>query len=702
MLSVIRHACRGSVGHVAPMCAARWAQVGSEEVVSSMRTMKLREGVNASFGMSRGSGLCMRGFSSLPEPADPELAEIHETRNFAIIAHVDHGKTTMLDKLMTQCNEAVSEERAMDSNDLERERGITIQSKYTSFKWKGLTLNAVDTPGHADFGGEVERVLSMVDGCLLLVDALEGPLAQTKFVVSKALARGLKPLLVLNKIDRPSVTEERCIEVEQNLFDLFVKLDATDEQLDFTTLYASAREGIAATSWDKAQDLLKRKAGGEVLVDGMADLLDAVVESVPPPKGNAKDEFRMLVTMIERDAFMGRLLTGRITSGSIKVGDRVKALTCEGGEARDKDVEGRITKIFSRHGMARFILEDAKVGDIVSIAGLPSATVSDTICALTVDTPLPASPIDPPTIKMTFGVNDSPLAGREGTQLTGSKLGDRLKAEAESNVSISLQAAAVSGRKASGDAYEVQGRGELQLGVLIETMRREGFEMSVSPPAVVYQEGEDGKKKEPIEEVMIQVEERDVGGIIEQMSSRKGELLDMAPAAGEGGRTKLIFECPSRGLIGYDSQFATTTSGSGIMTRSFLRYDTMKGPLDNIRKGSMISMALGPCTGYSLMALEPRGTLFVEHNTEVYPGMIIGEHSKASDIELNPCKEKKLSNVRNKGSEEQVRLTPPRKMTLEDAIGYVASDEIIEVTPSTVRLRKRILDATARKRTGKD
>eukprot|EP00238_Polyblepharides_amylifera_P002805 CAMPEP_0196580432 /NCGR_PEP_ID=MMETSP1081-20130531/28625_1 /TAXON_ID=36882 /ORGANISM="Pyramimonas amylifera, Strain CCMP720" /LENGTH=657 /DNA_ID=CAMNT_0041900295 /DNA_START=132 /DNA_END=2106 /DNA_ORIENTATION=+ len=635
------------------------------------------------------SALC-RGLAAVPQ-AEEAKDPVSLLRDFAIIAHVDHGKTTLMDRLMSQCNEAVSEDRVMDSNALEKERGITISSKYTSFKWKTHTLNAVDTPGHADFGGEVERVLSMVDGCLLLVDALEGPLAQTKFVLTKALSRGLQPVLVLNKVDRPAVTEERCVEVEMELFDLFAALGASDRQIDFHTIYASARQGIAANSWDKAQNMLARKAAGEEIQFGMSDLLDAIVQHVPAPKGDVNDEFRMLVSMIERDPFLGRLVTGRVHSGALKIGDRMQSLLCSGEGRRE---EGRITKIFTRQGMGKIALEEAKVGDIVSIAGFEATTVTDTVCSLAVQENLFSNPIDPPTIKMTFGVNDSPLAGKVGSQLTGSKIGERLKAEAESNVSITLNTAVGKG----GETFEVQGRGELQLGILIETMRREGYELSVSPPVVLMKEGETGGKEEPMEELMVQVEEQHVGTVIQALTLRKAELLDMASAAGEGGRTRLVFKCPARGLIGYNSVFAYTTSGSGIMTRSFLGYEPHKGPQEQLKKGSLISSAQGPCTGYALMALEPRGVLFVEPQMEVYVGMIVGEHSRDEDLEINPCKEKKLTNVRNKGSEEQVRLIPPRRMTLEEAIGYVASDEIIEVTPDNIRLRKRLLDANARKR----
>ena len=631
------------------------------------------------------------GTSPAVSSAAAEGAET-KVRNFAIIAHVDHGKTTLLDTLMNQGGQQASE-RLMDNNDLEKERGITISSKYTSFPWRDCVFNAVDTPGHADFGGEVECVLDMVDGCLLLVDAQEGPMAQTKFVLSKALQKGLKPVVCLNKVDRPGVTEQGCAEVESKLFDLFANMGATDDQLDFAVVYASAREGVASLDFAEAARLCAEGAGSEKSV---APLLDVLLDRVPPPPGSADERFKMLVSMIEHDAFVGRLVTGRVASGSVAVGDRVKAMRRGGGDGEGGDREaGRVTKLFTSRGGARAPLGRASAGDIVSVAGLSAATVTDTVAAPDATEPLWASPIDPPTLKMTFGVNDSKLGGREGKNLTGRVIWDRLVAEAETNVALRV----LQQEGGGGDRFEVQGRGELHLGVLIETMRRENFELSVSPPAVLYKPDPDrpGKRLEPLEEVLAEVDEEHVGGVIEALSLRKGELLDMQHGAGEGGKTRLEFLCPSRGLIGFRSVFVNETRGTGTMHRSFRGYGEFRGAMDRVRKGMIISSASGVTTTYALGQLEARGSMFVGPKVEVYEGMIIGESSRDESLEVNACKEKKLTNMRASGTDETVRLTPPRQMTLEEAIGYVQSDELIEVTPSAIRLRKAELDSGKRK-----
>lgn len=600
-------------------------------------------------------------------------------RNVAVIAHVDHGKTTLMDRLLRQCGADIPHERAMDSISLERERGITIASKVTGISWRENELNMVDTPGHADFGGEVERVVGMVEGAILVVDAGEGPLAQTKFVLAKALKYGLRPILLLNKVDRPAVSEERCDEVESLVFDLFANLGATDEQLDFPVLYASAKEGWASSTFTKDPPADVRN---------MSQLLDAIIRHVPPPKASLDAPFQMLVTMMEKDFYLGRILTGRVSSGVVSVGDKVHGLRIT-DSGTEKIEEGKVIKLMKKKGTGMVLIDSAGAGDIISIAGMTKPSIGHTVANTEVTTALPTIELDPPTISMTFGVNDSPLAGHDGTHLTGGKIGARLMSEAETNLAINV----IPGMA---ETYEVQGRGELQLGILIENMRREGFELSVSPPKVMYKT-ENGVKLEPIEEVTIEVNEEHVGLVMEALSHRKAEVMDMGPVPGSAGRTKLSLTCPSRGLVGYRSVFSSDTRGTGFMHRAFLKYEKHRGLLGNVRKGVLVSMGFGSITAHALMSLEPRGILFVPPGTETYDGMIIGEHSRDTDLDVNPVRAKELSNVRAAGKDENVKLTPPRLMTLEEAIGYVASDELIEVTPKAIRLRKRYLDVNKRK-----
>ncbi|KAJ6850885.1 uncharacterized protein M6B38_262085 [Iris pallida] len=629
---------------------------------------------------SAASAAASSAHPSAASSADGTSLDPTKLRNIAVIAHVDHGKTTLMDRLLRQCGADIPHERALDSISLERERGITIASKVTSISWGDTELNMVDTPGHADFGGEVERVVGMVEGAILVVDAGEGPLAQTKFVLAKALKYGLRPLLLLNKVDRPSVSEETCNEVESLVFDLFANLGATEEQLDFPVLYASAKEGWASLTFTKspAED-----------VKNMSPLLDAIIKHVPPPTASLQTPFQMLVSMMERDFYLGRILTGRVSSGTIHIGDKIQGLrgTDNGVE---KIEEGRVTKLMKKRGTSIVVIDSAGAGDIISIAGLNSPSIGHTIANMEVTTALPTVELDPPTISMTFGVNDSPLAGRDGTHLTGGKIGDRLKAEAETNLAINVLPGALS------ESFEVQGRGELQLGILIENMRREGFELSVSPPRVMYKTDK-GEKLEPIEEVTVEVNEEHVGLVMEALSHRRAEVVDMGPVPGSIGRTRMSLTCPSRGLVGYRSVFSSDTRGTGFMHRAFLLYSKFRGALGNVRKGVLVSVGHGLITAHALMSLEARGTLFVAPGMETYEGMIVGEHSRDTDLDVNPVRTKELTNIRAPGKDENVRLTPPRLMTLEEAIGYVASDELIEVTPKSVRLRKRYLDATKRK-----
>ena len=595
-------------------------------------------------------------------------------RNIAIIAHVDHGKTTLVDRLLQQSGvyreNQRQVERAMDSNDLERERGITILAKAASVEWQGTRINIVDTPGHADFGGEVERILNMVDGALVLVDAAEGPLPQTKFVVSKALKMGLKPIVVINKVDR---SDARPTEVVNEVFDLFAALDATDEQLDFPILYGSAKQGWMATSLEGSQD------------DGMKPLFDLVLSHVKAPAID-NGPFRLLGTIIEANPYLGRIITGRITSGSVKPNQTVKVLDREG-----KLIEtGRITKVLAFRGLERVPIDEAEAGDIVALAGLPNATVAHTICDPSVETPIPAQPIDPPTLSMTFRVNDSPLAGTEGSKVTGRMIRDRLLREAEGNVALRVR------ESDDKDAMEVAGRGELQLGILIETMRREGFELSVSRPKVLLRRSEAGELEEPIEEVVIDVDEEHSGVVVQKMSERKAELMEMKPSG--GGRVRLVFYAPTRGLIGYQGELLTDTRGTAIMNRLFHGYAPHKGAIQGRRNGVLISNEKGEAVAYALWNLEDRGPMMVEPGWKVYTGMIVGEHTRDNDLIVNVIKGKQLTNIRTTSKDEAVKLTPPRLMTLEKALAYIDDDELVEVTPKSIRLRKKFLDENDRKR----
>jgi GTP-binding protein len=599
-----------------------------------------------------------------------------DLRNIAIIAHVDHGKTTLVDELLKQsgafrANQAVAE-RAMDSNDLERERGITIFAKPTSLEWKGTRINIVDTPGHADFGGEVERILSMVDGVVLLVDAAEGPMPQTKFVTSKALALGLRPIVVLNKVDKPDAEPDRALD---ECFDLFATLDASEDQLDFPHLYASGRSGWADAELDGPRKDLHA-------------LFNLIVNHVPKPRqiAHQNEDFRMLATTLGADPFVGRLLTGRVESGKLKVGATVQALSRMG----EKVEQFRVTRIQAFRGLAQQDIEEAQAGDIVSLAGMTKATVADTICALAVDEPLAAQPIDPPTITVTFGINDSPLAGRDGKKVQSRVIRERLMKEAESNVAIKVT------DTPGGEAFEVAGRGELQMGVLIENMRREGFELSISRPQVLFRDDGD-QKLEPIEEVTIDVDDEYSGAVIEKLTGpRKGELVEMRP--GGAGKTRIIAHVPSRGLIGYHGEFLTDTRGSGVLNRVFHEWSPYRGPIPGRRQGVLISMENGVSVAYALWNLEDRGKMFIGAQEPIYTGMIIGEHSRDNDLEVNPLKGKKLTNVRASGTDEAVRLTTPVTMSLEQAIAYIDDDELVEVTPNAIRLRKRFLDPHERKR----
>src|SRR6266853_3413722 len=598
-----------------------------------------------------------------------------DIRNIAIIAHVDHGKTTLVDAMLRQsgafrANQQVAD-RALDSNELERERGITILAKCTSVVWRDVRINIVDTPGHADFGGEVERILSMVDGVLVLVDAAEGPMPQTKFVVGKALRQGLCPIVVINKIDRP---DARAREVHNEIFDLFAALDASEAQLDFPTVFASGRNGWATTELDGSRK-------------DLSPLFGLILEHVPPPRADPGAPFSMLATTLDYDPYLGRVLTGLIHSGVARVNMPVKSLSRDGRVIE----QARLTKLQAYRGLDRRPIDEARAGDIIAVAGLGLTTVADTICAPEVVTPLPADPIDPPTLAMTFSVNDSPLAGRDGSKVTSRMIGERLFREAEGNVAIRVS------ESTEKDWIEVSGRGELQLGVLIETMRREGFEMSISRPRVLFRtDPKSGQRQEPIEEIIIDVDEEFAGVVIDKMSQRKAEMQEMRPSG--GGKLRLSFLAPTRGLIGYHGEFLTDTRGSGVMSRLFHGYAPYKGTIEGRRTGVLISTADGAAVAYALWNLEDRGPMFVTPGTQVYEGMVVGQHTRDNDLEVNPIKGKQLTNIRTTAKDEAVRLTPPILMTLEQAIAYIADDELVEVTPKSIRLRKRLLDPNARKR----
>jgi GTP-binding protein len=598
-----------------------------------------------------------------------------DIRNIAIIAHVDHGKTTLVDAMLRQsgafrANQQVAE-RALDSNELERERGITILAKCTSVVWRDVRINIVDTPGHADFGGEVERILSMVDGALVLVDAAEGPMPQTKFVVGKALRQGLRPIVVINKVDRP---DARPNEVHNEIFDIFAALDATEEQLDFPTIFASGRHGWASIVPDAPRK-------------DLSALFELILAHVPAPAADPDAPFSMLATTLEYDPYLGRVLTGRIYSGTARVNMQVQSLS------RDSRVieRARLTKLQAFRGLERRPIEEAQAGDIIAVAGLALTTVADTICAPEVTAPLAADPIDPPTLAITFSVNDSPLAGREGSKVTSRVIGERLFREAEGNVAIRVRGSTEK------DAFEVSGRGELQLGVLVETMRREGFELSISRPRVLFKtDPATGRRLEPIEEVVIDVDEEFAGVVVDKLSRRKAELQEMRPSG--GGKLRLLLLGPTRGLIGYQGEFLTDTRGTGVMSRLFHGYAPHKGPIEGRRNGVLVSSADGLAVAYALWNLEERGAMFVEPGTQVYQGMIIGAHNRGNDLDVNPLKGKHLTNIRTTAKDEAVRLTPPRLMSLEEAIAYIADDELVEVTPKSIRLRKRLLDPNERKR----
>jgi GTP-binding protein len=597
-----------------------------------------------------------------------------ELRNIAIIAHVDHGKTTLIDSIMKQSgmfrdNQTV-DERMMDSGDLEKERGITILAKPTSIMWRDIRINIIDTPGHADFGGEVERVLGMADGVILLTDAAEGPMPQTKFVLGKALAQGLRPIVIINKIDRGDARPE---EVVDEVFDLFVALDANEQQLEFPILYASGRDGWCVRELEDPRDNLH-------------PLLDVILDHVPQPNVAHDAPFAMLATLLDSDPYLGRCLVGRVMQGQASVNDSVRGLNLDGQIVES----GRLTKLLRFEGTSRVPVDKVMAGDIVCIAGLTKSSVSDTICVPEVTVPLRSTPIDPPTMSVNITVNDSPLAGREGKKVTSTVIRERLLAEAETNVAITFT------ESSNRDAFEIGGRGELQLGVLIETMRREGFEMTVSRPRVLYQQAEDGSRLEPIEEVTIDVDEEYASAVVDSLNRRKGEMLDMRSAG--AGKTRLLFLAPSRGLIGYQSRFLTQTRGTGVLNRIFHSFGPHKGPIESRRNGALISTDSGMSVAYALFNLQDRGQMFVGPQTAVYQGMIVGEHSRGNDLEINVLKGKQLTNVRASGSDDAVKLVPPVRMSLEEMMAYINEDELLEVTPTNLRLRKQYLCPHERKK----
>jgi GTP-binding protein len=597
---------------------------------------------------------------------------IDTLRNIAIIAHVDHGKTTLIDQILRQSgtfrdNQNVAE-RVMDSNDLEKERGITILAKCTSIMWDNAKINIIDTPGHADFGGEVERILNMADGVILLIDAAEGPLPQTKFVLGKALKQGIRPIVVVNKIDR---SDARPIEVLNEVFDLFASLDASEEQLDFPVLYASGRDGWCCETLDGPRENLH-------------PMLDLIQRHVPAPTVDKDGPFKMLATILNADPYLGRVLVGRVVSGTAKMNMPVKAMSLDG-----KTVETfRLSKLLTFSGIQKVPAQTVEAGDIICIAGMTKASVADTICDMSVTEAVPATPIDPPTMTVSITVNDSPLCGKEGKKLTSNNIRERLMSEAETNVAIRVT------ESENRDAFELAGRGELQIGVLLETMRREGFEMSVSRPRVLFQTAENGQLMEPYEEIIIDIDEEYTGVVVEKLTVRKGDLVDMRPAG--HGKTRIIFACPSRGMIGYQSQFMTDTRGTGVLNRQFKEYGPYKGEITGRRNGALISTEGGKAVAYAIWKLQDRGTMFITHNDDVYEGMIVGENSRDTDMDINVTRAKQLTNVRASGTDEACTLVTPRKLTLEDMMSYINEDELVEITPKSVRLRKRFLTPTQR------
>ncbi len=597
---------------------------------------------------------------------------LENLRNIAIIAHVDHGKTTLIDSILRQSgtfrdNQAV-DERVMDSNDLEKERGITILAKCTSILWDDARINIIDTPGHADFGGEVERILNMADGVILLIDAAEGPLPQTKFVLGKALKQGIRPVVVVNKIDR---SDARPTEVLNEVFDLFASLDATEEQLDFPVLYASGRDGWCCETLDGPRENLH-------------PLLDLILKHVPAPQVDQNGPFKMLASILNADPYLGRVLVGRVVSGSAKVNMPVKAMNLDG-----KTVEQfRLSKLMTFSGINKVPAETVQAGDIICIAGMSEASVADTICDLSVTEPVPATPIDPPTMAVTITVNDSPLAGKEGKKLTSTMIRERLMSEAESNVAIRVS------ESADRDSFELAGRGELQIGVLLETMRREGFELSVSRPRVLLQKDAQGEVVEPYEEVIIDIDDDYTGTVVEKMTGRKADIIDMRSSG--MGKTRLIFSCPSRGLIGYQSQFLTDTRGTGVLNRLFKEYGPYKGDITGRRNGALISTESGKASAYAIFNLQDRGTMFITSGDDVYQGMIVGENARDNDMDINVTRAKQLTNVRASGKDEATILVPPRKLTLEAMMSYINDDELVEITPRTIRLRKKYLTPNER------
>ena len=598
-------------------------------------------------------------------------------RNVAIIAHVDHGKTTLVNSILKQTNifreNQVVADRIMDSGALEQERGITILAKCTSLFYKDVKFNIVDTPGHADFGGEVERVLSMVEGVILLVDSSEGVMPQTRFVLGKALALGLRVIVLINKVDRK---DRRCEEVKDQIEGLFLDLNATNDQLDFKTLYSVGCDGWAVDSYDEAMRILAGEATGD-----LTPLLDLIIDYFPSPSGDATKPFEMLTSILSSDNFLGKILIGKVYNGIARVNTPVKVMDLS-GNVKERT---KLTKMFSFRGIERYPIDEIVAGDIVAIAGVETAFVSDTICDPSVNDPIETTPVDPPTMSISIGVNDSPFGGREGKKITSQQILERLKAEAATNVAITVTV------DPQNECFDVGGRGELQLGVLIEQMRREGFELSVGRPRVRFKEDEaTGERLEPIEEVVIDVDDEYSGVIMQKLSQRKGEIFEMKPL-GVDGKTRMVFYVPSRCLIGYQAEFRNDTHGNGVMNHVFYKYDSYKGDLGKQRNGVLVSMNTGKTTDYALGCLQERATLFVGPGVDVYEGMIVGENSRMEDLGVNPTRPKALSNMRSATSEVTVVLSPPRVMTLEEMMSYISDDELVEVTPKHIRLRKKDL-----------